>query len=91
MGDEKPRSRSDRSPDQALDVCEPVVLSHLLRPPQEGIRIRELAEELHDPHTIIEAAVGRLVAGGLAYREGDVVHPSEAARYYYRLDPMGWA
>lgn len=73
-----------------VDVVEPVVLSELLRPPQDGSHIHDLGRELHEPHGIIEAAVGRLVAGGLAIRDGDVVRPSPQALYYYRLGPMGW-
>jgi predicted transcriptional regulator len=73
--------------DERIDRLEPVVLMELLDPPQGGDHVHDISRHLHQERALVEAAVGRLVAGGLAVRKGDIVEPTPQAVYYHRLDP----
>jgi predicted transcriptional regulator len=72
--------------DERIDRLEGVVLMFLLDPPHGGDHVHDISRQLHEERALVEAAVGRLVAGGLAVRRGDFVDPTPAAAYYHRID-----
>lgn len=74
--------------DEQIDKLEGIVLMVLLDPPNPelGHHLHDLSRELHRERVLVEAVMGRLVAGGLAVRENDWVSPTPAALYYHHID-----
>jgi hypothetical protein len=70
------------------DELEALVLLQLLLPPRVGNLVSDLAWDLHLGEAVIEAAVGRLMAAGLASREGTVVSPTPVAIRFEQLWPI---
>jgi hypothetical protein len=67
---------------------ERLALLQLLLPPRIGKLVSDLAWDLHLGEVVIEAAVGRLMAAGLASREGTVVSPTPVAIRFEQLWPI---
>lgn len=82
------------SPDKVAErigELEGVVLRALLDPPNPeiGHHLDDFARELHQERVLVEAVVGRLIAGGLATRKDDWIKPSAVALYFQRIN-AGW-